>query len=169
MTSILENPMPVVYVSAVVEAGLVFALVKTGLGRLIWAIFGVLLVTVLIVLVSWLVETDREKIAGVLSAGAKAVENNDIDGFLTHVAPESDVAREAKAQLPRLRFSKVTFLDDPKINVQGDNARATVNVVVVVGGMRGGRLVTIDFRRYGERWLAVTLQHDDLNLKDVFR
>jgi hypothetical protein len=169
MTSLLENPMPVVYLSAVALAILVVALVKSGRGRLIWAIAGVFLVAAVVTLVSWLVETDREKIVAALRGGAKAVENNDLDQFLSFIAPESQIVRRARSQLPRFQFSKVSFLDEPKIDIQGDHARAAVNVVLMINGMRGGRFVTVDFRREGERWLAVDLRDEDLDIKDVFR
>ena len=169
MTWLLENPMPLVYVSVVVAAGLLVALVKTGRAKLIWAIAGVLVVTAIVVLVSWLVETDREKIATTLERGAQAVENNDLDGFLAFVAPDSRIAREARSQLPRLRFTKVSIIDEPKIDVQGNDAKAAFNVVVVVNGLRGGRFVTLFFRRFGDRWLAVEARHQDLNVQDLFR
>ena len=169
MTWLVENPMPVVYLSAVVTAVLLVALVKTGRARLIWAIVGVLLTTVTVVLISWLIETDREKIAAALDRGAHAVENNDLTAFLTFVVPDSKIAREARSQLPRLRFSKVAIMDEPKIEIQGDSARASFNVVVVVNGLRGGRFVTLLFRRFGDGWLAVEARHQDLNVQDLFR
>ena len=169
MTWLLENPMPVVYLSAVAAAVLLVALVKTGRAKLIWAIAGVLVVTVIVVLVSWLVETDREKIAAVLAGGAKAVESNNLEAFLEYVVPDSAVARRAKAQLPRLRFSKVTILDEPKIETQGNQAKAAFNVIVVVNGLRGGRFITVFFRRFGEKWLATDVRDENLNPQDFFR
>jgi hypothetical protein len=169
MTWLLENPMPLVYLAAVVTAVLIVALVKTGQAKLIWAIVGVLVVTAIVALVSWLVETDREKIAATLAGGARAVENNDLGAFLEFVAVDSPVARRAKSQLPRLRFSKVTILDDPKIDVQQDQAKAAFNVIVVVNGLRGGRFVTVFFRRFGEKWLATDVRDENLNPQDFFR
>jgi hypothetical protein len=169
MTWLFENPMPVVYLAAVVMAVLVVALVKTGRTRLIWAIACVFVVTAIVVIISWLVETDREKIAAALDGGAKAVENNDLDAFLAFVVPDSKIAREARSRLPQLRFSKVAIIDPPKIELQGDDARASFNVIVVVNGFRGGRFVTLFFRRVGDRWLAFEARHQDLNTQDLFR
>jgi hypothetical protein len=83
-----EDPWPVVCTLAVVAVGLAVAAVGTGRGHLlVWiAVLGVLAASVLITEQVWV--TDAERIDGVVDSLARAVQREDVEGIVRHLAPQ---------------------------------------------------------------------------------
>ena len=77
MTTLLENPMPVIFFGVIAEAVLAIILVSNRQGVLVWAMLGVLvLVSAGVALNLWVV-TDAEKVEATLDGAADALEAND--------------------------------------------------------------------------------------------
>ncbi len=114
MTSLLEDPTPIILVGIIVEAVLGVILLRTGRGVLLWAMGGVMALVVIGVLVEWLVVTERERVEETIENAAAAVEANDFEKFDTYLTRDAEKARGlARWAFSRAEFSrvKITKLD----------------------------------------------------------
>ena len=75
------------------EAVLAVALVRTGRGVLLWAMAGVLAVSLGGVAVARFVVTEKKLAAAVIYDCAAAAQKNDLEGVLRHISPEDESLR----------------------------------------------------------------------------
>ncbi len=164
MTTLLENPMPLIFFGIIAEAVLGVILLRTGRGVILWAMLGVLLLVLGGLGLERLVVTEAEQVEATLEAVGEALEANDLDRVFQYVAPEAGMSR-ARAQ-QALGMYRVTSL---KIN----NLKVTINrltspptakvrfIGAVSGEDRTGMLpytnhrlgFEVKLRREGDRWL----------------
>ncbi|MBI3462454.1 MAG: hypothetical protein HY000_05250 [Planctomycetes bacterium] len=151
-----ENVWPLIWLIALAELVLLIAMVGTGRGRLlVW--MGVLAaLAVLLLLLEWLLVTDRERVDGIVNQMAKAVRNGDIDGLLNHLAPQchfGDMNREGVRQLAssvihEFEIDRVT-VGDRKTQVFPHRKQATAEFLAVVRGKQA----KVEFAPYASRWI----------------
>ena len=110
MTTLLEDPTPIIVLGILAEAILGVLLVQTRRGFWLWPMAGVLAVVAIGVIVERLVVTERERVEAAIYGAARAVEENDRDGVATFLARSaSDVLRRATYYMGRFEFSSVTL------------------------------------------------------------
>ena len=90
MTTLLENPMPVIFIGIIAEAMLATILVSTRQAWALWAMIGVLVLVFAGVGLERLVVTDVERVETALDGVADALEANDLTRLLEeHVSPDA--------------------------------------------------------------------------------
>jgi hypothetical protein len=166
MAIFLESPWPILAIGIVIEAVLAMMLLRTGQGRILWAILGVAPVVALGVLIEWAVVTDGEAIADTLYACAAAVEANDIEGLLEHISPSAEKTR-ADARLVLSQFEmRMARIRGLEIAVDRAAKPPTAKAEFVAFGKGRSRTETLPYdhdtrrvivnlRREGDRWLVV--------------
>ncbi len=109
MTTLLENPMPIVLFGIVVEAILGGFLVTTRRGVLLVPMAGVFLLVILGVVVERLVVTEKERAEQALYDAAAAIQSNDVKRVESFIAktPGSDVLRRASHYMGLVEFEQV--------------------------------------------------------------
>jgi hypothetical protein len=175
MVIFLESPWPILLIGIAVEAVLAVLLWRTGQGRLLWTMLGVLGVVVVGWLVQWLVVTDREAIDNLLHDGAAAVEVNDINRVLRHISPSAkQVQADARLVLERVEVTKVRLIDlaiavdrraKPRV------AKATFTAIGLGRDRKGefptanyGCQVIANLRREDGHWFVTDYRLEDLKL-----
>jgi len=166
MTTLLENPMPIIFAGIFAEAILGVILLQTGRGVVLLAMIGVLVVVLGGVGIEALVVTEREQVEATLERGAAAFVDDDLDAVLSVVAPDAQRTRDAaRGLLRRVRFDQIK-ITDVQVNVvrttSPPTARARLIAVVTARGRRGDIAlmnqpvsVEIQLRQEGERWLVI--------------
>lgn len=128
------------------------------------------ILTILLVLVSLRVETDREKLIRTIHEVAEAVESNDLERVLTHVSPNATQGLlRARQELPQYTFreARMTRLKSIVINRNSTppTAIAEFSVIVDVGAdghqTRLPRFVKAYFVENAGRWLVRDYEHFD--------
>ena len=109
MTTLLENPMPIILFGIVAEAILGGFLVSTRRGVLLAPMAGVLLLVILGVVVERLVVTEKERAEQALYDAASAIQSNDVKRVESFIAktPGSDVLRRASHYMSLVEFEQV--------------------------------------------------------------
>jgi len=112
MTSLLEDPLPILFLGILVEAALGVALVRTGRGVLLGAMAGVLALVLAGVGLEWLVVTEREEVEATLDCGIEALEANDLEAVLACCSPSAEHTRhEARRALDWVEFIDIRITD----------------------------------------------------------
>ena len=143
MTFFLENPWPAILTAAVVQVGLVIALIATGRGRLLWAIAGVFVIALSLVLLEWLVATDREQVETQIHAAAEGLAENNLSKVVaTFSDSASDLRTLAESTMKLVEFREVSVDSQSLKIVVDDHAHPPVAAasfrVTAVGGDRMG-------------------------------
>jgi hypothetical protein len=130
MTAFLESPWPALGLAALALGLLGVAWHNTRHPRLIHGMFGVLALMLVLLLVQWLVVTDREAIANRLEGMAVALESNDLERVMAFLAPDGDRIRaDARHYLPGVEVSDANVGGDLIVTVNRltspPSARAT--------------------------------------------
>jgi hypothetical protein len=141
MSILIESPWPAILFGIIGEAILAVMLLRTGRGVLLWAMAGVLALSLGGVAVERLVVTDRKLVAAVIYDTAAALEANDLKRVLAHVAPEDAYTHEQAALVLgqyeivelKVRYLEITInrLTSPP------TAKAAFNVIATGKDRRG--------------------------------
>ncbi len=172
MDTLLENPMPILFVGIFVEAILGVALVKTGRGLFLIAMIGVLLLLLAGVGLEALVVTDREQVEATLDGGAAAFVDGDLDRVLSFVAADASAVRQKVQWILRLAELDSIKITDLKINIVRTTSPPTARaklVAVVSGREKSGVYtptnypvrVNLQLRQQGERWLVIGFRYEE--------
>ncbi len=97
MTILFENPLRIIFIGIVIEALLGIVLFRTGRGALLWAMLGVLALTLAGVVVERMVVTQRERVEMTLDGITSALEANDLKRVLSYIAPGAVQTRNRAA------------------------------------------------------------------------
>lgn len=167
MTMFLESPWPALVVGALALGLLGVAYHNTGHPRLRLAIIAAVGVTLLMLLVQWLVVTEREAVSDTLEQMAVALESNQIDAVLGYLAPDAGAIRtDAQRYLPGVEISDANIGGDLQVTVNRltnpPTARATFTGRI--SGVNRSpaerspyenfvRPFTLTLRQEGDRWL----------------
>ncbi len=90
MNAFLESAWPALGLGLLALALLGVAWHNTRHRRLPHAMLGVVVAMLLLLLVQWLVVTDREAVANSLEEMAQALESNDLNRVMAHLAPKGN-------------------------------------------------------------------------------
>ena len=108
MTTILENPIPVLFFGVIIESVLIALLFSTRKKLWIAPIIVVLLVMIAGLVVERVVVTEREEVEGTIDDVAAALRANDINAVLTHLSKTAHQTRSrAEWALERVQVNSV--------------------------------------------------------------
>jgi hypothetical protein len=126
---------------------------------------GVILVTAILLIISWLIETPREAVERTLYELAATVEANDVQGALGYLAPTADpqLRKDVETLMPLVRIERAQIIGTPEIDLEGGTnptsatvkSRGLILAVKKQDGMKGGaedQLVLTWILR-NDRWL----------------
>ena len=96
----------------------------------LYGVLGVILLTAVLVLTSWLIETPREAVERTLYELAATVEANDVKGALGYLAPTAnpELRKDVETLMPLVRIDRARIIGTPEIELEGgaNNNSATV-------------------------------------------
>ncbi|NUQ65643.1 MAG: hypothetical protein HUU20_24500 [Pirellulales bacterium] len=164
MTTLLENPLPILFFGVIAEAMLAAAFVSTRRAVLL-APMAVVLVIVLagLGLERWVV-TEREQVEATMDGVVAALESNDVEDVLQFIAPDATYTK-ARAHfamgLIEITDAKIHNLEiDVNKLTSPPTAEATFNGVVYYNERTGqspysyyASPFTVELRKHGDRWL----------------
>lgn len=138
MSWFLEHPAASIVLGVVLGVGLGIAWTQTGKNVWLYALAGVLALTVLGVVVEQYVVTDREAIEATLDEIARDVESNDLRAVLRHIASTAppELQQTASAEMPNYEFDEcyVTKVYKLEVDAQTEPRKAVVEFNVVASG-----------------------------------
>jgi len=169
MSPLTEDPTLLIAAGVLIEALLAVALVKSGRTVLIAVMVGVLAIVLAGVIVERLIVTPREEVETTLYTAAREVEQNDVQGVLSHVDPAAaDLRANVRSWLPKIRVREVA-IRSLRIEVNRHKNPPTARADFV-GRVHGDfhetgfdqttvlRQFTVEFRKQGDRWLMTSYQ-----------
>jgi hypothetical protein len=172
MTWLAENSLTIWMIGAVALTFSVIVFLQRRTSGALYGIAGVILVTAVLLLVSWLIETPREAVERSLYELAATVEANDVKGASTFIAPSAapQMRKDVNELMPLVKIERARVIGSPEIEVEsGPNPKtATVRcqgIIVAVNkrdGLKGGandRLKMI-WVRQDNRWLIESYESD---------
>jgi hypothetical protein len=173
MAIFLESPWPILVVGIAVEAVLAMVLLRTGQGRMLWAMIGVAAFVLLGLVVERFVVTDREAVGDTLDTAAAAVETNNLDRLLDCVSPRAEKTRkDSRYVLGLLEFNKARICNlEVTVNrlTSPPTAKAKFQAIGQGHDRHGeipyqgfARWVTVTMRKEGDRWLIGDYTVEDL-------
>ena len=170
MTWLVESPWPVLVTGILIEAVLAIALLRTGLAKVIAAMVGVLIVTVLLLLLERVVVTEFEEVEMALDSAATALAQNDVEKVVSFISPEQQSLKSyAERSMRQFKFTDAVVGGDLKVQVNRLTSppSATAKFTVRLAGKdtRGtipyGNLVErveLTLHKIGDRWYVVDYQ-----------
>ena len=176
MQLLFESPWPAIWLGVLAEALLGVAFFNTRRAALLWAMGGALVVTGLLLLTEWAVVTDVESVEYTLEAVAAALEINDVEQVLAHVAPDAGRLRAAiGTYVPRIKISDAKVGRDLKVTVNHLTQPPTARAVFtgrITGESRNPssgypydnflQRFAIKLRQEGDRWLLADYELIDM-------
>jgi hypothetical protein len=175
MTTLLEDPMPIILFGIVGVAVLAFAFVNTRRKELLWAVVGVVIVVLLGIGLEWLVVTEVEEVEATLEGVIDALEANDLARLLDEYVAESATRTRTRAayalgliEVDRARANRL----DVRINhlTSPPTAEARFTGVVYYRLRDPSTAVPyeyyaagfrVELRREGDRWLITDHEEQD--------
>ncbi len=149
---------------ALVELGLVIALVRTGRRGLLVLVALTPFVAGALVAVELLIVTERERVDGLIDEMAAAARAEDVDGLVKHLAPNCrygnigpDGIRQTAATIFGMFDIERLTLSSRKTQVARLRKEATAEFLAVARGRQG----QIDFAPYPTRWIFTFQQNRD--------
>jgi len=164
MNWLAENTLTILMIGAVALAMAVFVYFQTRTNGALYGVLGVILLTAVLALISWLIETPREAVERTLYELAATVEANDVKGTLGFLSPSAnpELRKDVETLMPLVQIDRARILGETEIELEGaknDAARVKCRGVIFAvnkkDGMKGGaedRLVLKWVLRDG-RWL----------------
>lgn len=173
MTTLVEQPLPILFVGVLLSAMLAAALVQTGRRVFLYALSGVLVLTGVLLAVERLVVTDAEHVEATLHTIARDLEQNDSAAVLRHIsemAPE--IRSEAERTLKWVQISEAKIKRNLSVQVHPNRnpplAEASFNGVIVGGDVKGSiknqryaRFFVVTFRREQDAWRVIRYEDKD--------
>jgi hypothetical protein len=140
---LLENPLTPCIVLGLIAVVAGFFWSRTASRRALGVVLACCLATAVIVTVSWLVETDRERVVAALQRMSAAATRCDAEAFIGEISPEYDPAAGGKAGISTVVRSGLRILrahgEEPAIRME--DGRATVTQVYHFSPAPNSRLV----------------------------
>jgi hypothetical protein len=174
MSWVVEEPLYIVILGVITLAFVGFAWMQTGYRSLLHAAIGVAALTVGLLLLEHLVETEPEAIERTVRQIGREAEANRRDVVYSYVysgAPET--LAEAKREFPRWEFSRVSikrnFETVVNMNDNPPSAEVSFNVVVDVKQVNGyydgpaASFVRLTMRKEGDQWKVAEYSHEEFS------
>jgi hypothetical protein len=172
MTWLAENSLAIWMIGAIALTFAVIVFLQRRTSGALIGIAGVIGVTALLLLLSWLIETPREAVERSLYQLATTVEANDVKGALSFIAPSAapQMRRDVNELMPLVKIERARITSTPEIEVEsGPNPKTAAVVcqamIVAVNkqdGLKGGAYDRLHMKwiRQGDRWLIESYQSD---------
>ena len=172
MTWLLEEPMVICFIGILLLVPLVVAFVQTGRLVVLFATMGVLVILIGLLVVEYVVVTEKESVEIALNEISFDLMSNDLDVVLRHVDPSATkIVQRAKTHLPRVEIHDVKITSRVEVTIlrlRGMRPKATAKFhgVIQCSDLDGG-MQNIEYRRMfvvtmirdqGARWLVGDLQ-----------
>ncbi len=152
----------------IVVTGIVLGVIVGGLwtasGRkeMLYALGGVVALTVIWLIVERLVVTDREAIRATLGQIARDVQDNDLNRLMGHIAKGNpSLAQKARAEMPNYKFTecRVTKVHETDVDAGSEPRSAIVEFNVLASGtFRQGSLEVSDTV---PRWVRLQMVREE--------
>ena len=165
MNWLAENALAILMIGAVALAMAVFVYSQTRTNGALYGVLGVLLLTTILALASWLIETPREAVERSLYELAATVEANDVKGALSYLAPSADpqLRKDVETLMPLVKIERARITGAPEITLE-DGASGGTAMVKCSGaimatnkqdGMKGGAVdhLVLKWVLRDNRWL----------------
>lgn len=165
---LLENPVVIGIFGLVIASAAAVVWTQTGKSAGLYVAGLAVAITLLLIMLSVQIETDRERIQSTIDEVAEALSKNDYERVYSFIHPGATAAvTRAKAELPNYKFSeaRVTRMKSIVVNRNSPppTAIAEFNVAVTLEfqGQRipVRRFVKAYFMLDGERWLVNDYEH----------
>src|SRR4051812_15828842 len=148
MNWLAENTLTIFMIGVVALAMALFVYFQTRTNGALYGVLGVILLTSILVLISWLIETPREAVEHRLYDLAATVEANDVTGALNYLAPSADpqLRKDVETLMPLVRIELARIRGTPEITLEGGantnsatvKCRGAILAVNKQDGMKGG-------------------------------
>jgi hypothetical protein len=148
MNWLAENTLTIFMIGAVALAMAVFVYFQTRTNGALYGMFGVIMLTAVLVVISWIIETPREAVERSLYDLAATVEANDVKGVLSYLAPSVDaqLRKDVETLMPLVRIDRARIIGTPEIVLEGGSnitsatvkCRGVIFAVNKQDGMKGG-------------------------------
>ena len=165
---LFESPYTIGVVGIAVAGVAAFVWLQTAQKAAAWVAISAAAITLILVMLSIQVKTDREKIASLIAEVCATVQRNDRERAYQYIHPNADegLAR-AKSEFPRLTFSeaRVTRMKSIEVNhlTSPATAIAEFNVFlrVEVDGteFKVPRFIRAYFMQKDDEWLVTDYEH----------
>ena len=176
MTTLLENPLPIIFFGVIVMAVLAAVAVTYQRGVVLLAMLGVLLLVAGGVVLERLVVTEVERVEASLDGVAAALEANDLNGALQYVSPSADQTRSRAGEV--LRWVRFTEVKVNSLEITINDLTSPPTAEAKFTGVfhfqdRTGKLfresyamgLTVELRLEGDRWLITNhIEHREVGL-----
>ena len=167
---LFEEPLYVIILGVIAVAMLGFAWYQVQWRSLLYAIAGVVVLTVVMLVIGHFVVTDTEQVKQTLYDLAHVVEQNDLNKVLEYAATGADDVRaQAAAELPRYDIHRVKIKHNLEVTIDYDKTppRATATFNVVVEGVERSlhasfhvpRYVEMTFVKQNGKWRVLSYHH----------
>lgn len=174
MTWLVEEPLYIAILGVLTTAFLFYAWTQTGYRWMLHAMFGAIGLTLGLLLLERMVDTEPELIEKAIHQIARDCETNDIDRILPHVYSGAPVtADEAKREFGRHVVSDVDIKQNLEVrlvpNESPPMAEVSFNVGLNVRERRAGGInygpvrlfVELTMRKEGGQWKVATYQYHE--------
>lgn len=173
MSLLVENPWPIVLTGTLLTVILTSGLLRTGRIALLWAILGVIGLTIGLFAIERRIVTPTEEVEMTLHEIAADLEANDIEGVVAYIAataPELD--RTARSRLRTVTIEEVKIKRNLSVDLspgsEPNRATARFNVVIVstdnaatLGRRHGAWFFVVNFRREQAGWRVESYEQRD--------
>lgn len=130
MNWLAENTLTILMIGAVALAMAAFVYFQTRTNGALYSVLGVILLTGVLLLISWVIETPREAVERSLYHLAATVEANDVKGALSYLAPSADpqLRKDVETLMPLAQIDRARIIGTPEIALEGG---ANINAAIV--------------------------------------
>lgn len=165
---LLESPVTIGLVGSILSIATFYAWVQSGSRPFLWTSIGLLLGTLALVLLSLVIDTDREVLRRFIYETARELESNQYQKVIAKIHPQATgELQDARVRLPEIRFTTARVKSIHKMDVTrhrtGVNATVTMNVYVEVEyGDRQGkapRWIQLMLEQSQGKWKIVSFEH----------
>jgi hypothetical protein len=151
-----EDVSPLLWLLALGALALVIATFATGRGKLLLGVAASAALTLLLIGVESLWETDRERVDKVVEILAQAVRDEDATTIERHLAPQCRYGGNNRADIVRLAESVFRMIEIDKLTISNKKTEvfrlreeASCEFLAVVRGTQAG----VEFNPYPTRWI----------------
>lgn len=172
MSWIFEEPLYIAILGLTTLAFVGFAWMQTGSRTLLHAAIGTVALTLGLLLMEHLVQTDAEQIEATIRHIARDVQQNDHEAVCAHIDPAAqETLALAKRELPRYQFSRATVKRNMEIvldqRANPPTAHASFNARVDVREADSGHLwreagfVEVVMRKVNGQWMVAGCRYQE--------
>lgn len=168
-----ESPVTIAVTGFALVVMALITWINGGYKSALYTAVGLALLTMLLLMISLQVKTDREQISAVLTEVADAVHQNDLDKVLMYIHPGAVAGvRRVKSELPNYQFTEARITGVKSIRAERKtnppSAIAEFNVAVSLSGQGAQangirRFVRCYFLYSDGRWRVNDYQHYDVS------